>query len=192
VIGNEKRSVDWILTDGDAALFIECKVKRLTWEAKENLNDLAALEGDLDNMATAIVQTYKTIRDYLHGHYPHFPFRQGTNIFACIVTLENWHMHGPVMYGKISELVGQKLTKEGLPPSYVSDMPYSIWPVASLENGLQIVNAIPITEMLNAKLKINKFKDWEWDAFFGEKFKDHKIRALFAEDFQNLFSELHP
>jgi hypothetical protein len=67
-----KRSVDWIAADETAALFIECKAKRLSWAAKVALHDLSFLEGDIASMADAVVQTYKTIIDCLEGRYPHF------------------------------------------------------------------------------------------------------------------------
>ena len=57
VIGKaKKRSVDWIVADEEAALFVECKSKRLSWGAKASLTDLQPLEADIDNMAAAIVQ----------------------------------------------------------------------------------------------------------------------------------------
>ncbi|MBK3660164.1 hypothetical protein JJE66_02705 [Bradyrhizobium diazoefficiens] len=68
----EKRSVDWIVSDADkSALFVECKVKRLRWDTKQSLNDTGPLEQDISYMASAVVQIYRTLQDYLAGHYPH-------------------------------------------------------------------------------------------------------------------------
>jgi len=96
----KKRSVDWIIADENAALFLECKSKRLSWGAKVSLIDLRPLEDDIDSMADAVVQVYKTLMDHLDNAYPHFPVRHGRKIFPAIVTLENWHMFGPVMMNK--------------------------------------------------------------------------------------------
>jgi hypothetical protein len=188
----EKRAVDWIAADAESALFIECKVKRLTWDAKSTLTDLAALESDMGHAADAIVQVYKTIRDYQQGNYPHFKPRKGRKIFPCIVTLENWHMHGSVMYGKVRDIVKQRMNEEGLPNKYSEDMPFSIWPIESLENALQILNDTPIAEVFDTKLRNTAYQDWEWDAFLTEKYKGFKIQPLFEKDFDALFAEFRP
>ncbi len=97
---HEKRSVDWIVSDeANSALFIECKVKRMRMDTKRTLTDTSSLQEDIGYMASAVVQTYRTIRDCIAGHYPHFEVTSDTKIYPCVVTLENWHMHGPVMYG---------------------------------------------------------------------------------------------
>jgi hypothetical protein len=65
----KKRSVDWIVADEGAALFLECKSRRLSLSAKVSLSDLKPLEGDIDNMAAPVVQLYKTIIDYRQNAY---------------------------------------------------------------------------------------------------------------------------
>jgi hypothetical protein len=49
--------------DEHAALFIGCKARRLSWNAKFFLEDLRPLEADIDNVTAAVVQVYKTIAD---------------------------------------------------------------------------------------------------------------------------------
>jgi hypothetical protein len=110
----EKRTVDWIVADERSALFLECKAKRLSWGAKASLSDLGPLEADIDNMASAVVQVYKTITDHLNNLYPHFPVKDGRKLFPAIVTLENWRMFGPVMINKLAEVVTLKLNTAGL------------------------------------------------------------------------------
>ena len=58
-----KDTVDWIVSDNDVALFLECKAKRPSWGTKMALDDLTALEVDLGYIADAVVQLYKTIGD---------------------------------------------------------------------------------------------------------------------------------
>jgi hypothetical protein len=90
----QKGTVDWIVADVDgSALFIECKVKRARREAKQRLSDISALEEDIGHLAAAVVQSYKTKRDCLAGHYPHFKPPPNASIYPCVVTPENWHMH---------------------------------------------------------------------------------------------------
>jgi hypothetical protein len=60
-----KRSVDWSIADENAALFLECKARRLSWGAKVPLTDLGPLEANIDSMAAAVVQVYKTLIGHL-------------------------------------------------------------------------------------------------------------------------------
>jgi hypothetical protein len=110
----QKRSVDWIVSDSDAALFVECKVRRLSRKAKFSLIDICPLEKDIDNLAAAVVQVYKTSVDHVAGAYPHFAFEQGRAIFPVVVTLENWRMFGPVMMTKLAEAVETRFKATGL------------------------------------------------------------------------------
>ncbi len=61
---DRKDTVDWIVYDEKAALFIECKSKKMVIPAKTSLNDEKPLLSDLAKMADFIVQVYKTINDY--------------------------------------------------------------------------------------------------------------------------------
>jgi hypothetical protein len=104
-----KRSVDWIVADEHAAVFLECKAKRLSWGAKTSLNDLTLLEADIDAMADAVVQVYKTIADYQIGLYSHFSCEADRKIYPVVVTLENWRMFGPAMLDRLSNSVTEKI-----------------------------------------------------------------------------------
>jgi hypothetical protein len=77
----KKRTVDWIITDDRSALFIECKAKRLSWGAKASLADLGPLEADIDSMASAVVQVYKTLTDYLTITIPILPRKRDARFF---------------------------------------------------------------------------------------------------------------
>ncbi len=191
--GQQKRTVDWIMSDADntAALFIECKVKRTRWETKQSLTDISALQEDMGHLAAAVVQGYKTIWDCLAGHYPHFIPKTGANIYPCIVTLENWHMHGPVMYGELSKVVSAKMREENVPEEFLTTMPYSVWPVDEFEVGLQVMETVSITTFMDGKLRDKEMHDWEWRPYMSTRFNANH-RALFDDEYQRLFSDLHP
>jgi hypothetical protein len=190
--GHEKRSVDWIVSDDKKSiLFVECKTKRIRWEAKQKLNDTAALEEDIGFMASAVVQTYKAIKDCLDGYYPHFKIEAGVRVYPCIVTLEDWHMHGPIMYGMLRNLIQKKMAQEGLPSDYIAKMPYSIWPVDHFEIGLQVMNETPISTFMDGKLLDPDMQDWEWRPYMSSKFAG-KRRALFDKEYRELFANFHP
>lgn len=89
---NRKDGVDWILTDDQANLFIECKAKRMTVGAKSAV-DPAIIGQQVDYLAKAVIQLYKNISDALAGH-THWP-RNDRPIFPpLVVTLEDWYLFG--------------------------------------------------------------------------------------------------
>jgi hypothetical protein len=187
----EKRTVDWIVADERSALFLECKSKRLSWGAKASLSDLRPLEADIDSMASAVVQVYKTLTDHLNNLYPHFPAKEGRKIFPAIVTLENWRMFGPVMMNKLAEAVTLKLNTAGLSPNLAEEMPYSVFAVEELEVGLQIINVNGIDGFIEGKLSSREMRQWDWHAYMTKSYPNSfPAKRLFQEEYDEMFSEL--
>jgi hypothetical protein len=188
----KKRSVDWIITDENAALFLECKAKRLSWGAKVSLTDLGPLDADIDSMADAVVQVYKTLVDHLDNAYPHFPVRSARKIFPAVVTLENWRMFGLVMINKLAEAVAAKLIDSGLPADFVERMPYSIWAIEELEVGLQIMRANGIADFMEGKLNSEERLRWDWHGYMTNRYpQSFPAKKLFEKDYDEIFSDLH-
>ncbi len=192
VIGKqEKRTVDWIVGDGESALFLECKSKRLSWGAKVSLTNLQPLESDISNMAAAVVQIYKTVADYQANLYPNFSAKEGRRIFPAIVTLENWRMFGPVMMNKLGEAVQAQLNAVGLSPQLPDELPYSIWAIEELEVGLQIISSVGIAKFMDGKLKDREMRQWDWHGYMINKFKEFFPREkLFDKEYDDMFSDL--
>jgi hypothetical protein len=185
-----KHSVDWIIVDSDAAIFIECKAKRPLWDAKSALNDLDALHADLDHLANAIVQLYKTIADYRAGAYKHFPFDPGRTIFPVVLTLENWHIFLETAR-KVREFVVEKLSALGIPLSVLEGMPYSIWCINDLEAGIQVIDKVGIRAFMERKILDPEMSQWEWQPYLAETFRGKFSRKdLLRDDYDALFEKL--
>jgi hypothetical protein len=188
----EKRTVDWIVSDGTSALFLECKSKRLSWSAKSSLRDLTALESDIDILAMAVVQTYKTLADYENIHYPNFPAKEGRGIYLGVVTPENWRMFGPVMLNKLNDSVITKLKAAGFPDDLTEERPYSIWAIEELEAGLQIINSVGIAEFMDGKLKDAEMRQWDWHGYMTNSFSNYfPLKKLFDKEYDEIFSDLY-
>ena len=142
-------------------------------------------------MASAVVQTYRTIQDCLSGHYPHFEIAQDAKIYPCIVTLENWHMHGPVMYGHFRDQVKTKMAEDGLPEDYLTAMPYSVWPIDDFERGLHVMNELSVAAVMDGKLLDTEMQDWEWRPYLSKNFNEPR-RMLFETNYRKLFTDFHP
>lgn len=187
-----RATTDWILDDTNAALFLECKSKRLSWEAKTGLDDLAALNSDIDHMANAVVQVYRTINDYLANNYPHLPFDPKRKIFPAVVTLENWHMFGPEMLSRLEKAVVGKLKEGGISTDVLDKMPYSVWAIEELERGMQIVDATGLLDFLHGKIADQEMRRWEWAAYMNQRFSRFARRSLFQEEYEAMFRSLIP
>jgi hypothetical protein len=186
-----KRSVDWIIADEHSAIFLECKAKRLSWGAKSSLNDLTKLEADIDNMAAAVVQVYKTVADYQRGQYPNFPYQIQRKIYPVIVTFENWRMFGSIMFDRLASAITEKISDESLPNNMIETMPYAVLAIEELEIGGQIINIVGISDFLEGKLNDAEMRTWEWHGYMTKRFPNQfPARKLFDPDYEKLFANL--
>jgi hypothetical protein len=188
----EKKPVDWIVADEHSALFLECKAKRLSWGAKASSSDTAHLEADIDSMASAVVQIYKTLNDHLNGLYTHFPFKEGRKIFPAVVTLENWRLFGSLMLTKLNDAVKVKLEAVCLPSHYLTDMPYSVFAIEELEIALQLMGVEGIGNFIDGKTSFSDKQQWDWTGYMNERYKGSKpARRLFQNEHDEMFSDLY-
>lgn len=186
-----KDSVDWILSDDISAVFLECKARRLTWSAKSSLDNAEPLEVEIDGLADAIVQVYKTISDYMRGEYLHFPYNAGRKIFPLVVTLENWHIFGPWMLDRLRDAVDARLSSAGLPPDISGKMPYSVCSISDLEVGAQIMNRVGLYDFFDTKINDAEMGQWDWKAYMTHRVPENfTAKNLFRVEYEKLFSRL--
>jgi hypothetical protein len=187
-----KRTVDWIVADERAAIFVECKARRLSIGAKTtSLDDLTALEKDIDNMADALLQLYKSIAEYLDNEYPNFPFEEERLIYPSIVTLENWWVFGAPMFDRLRISLSAKMQAAGLPSSYLDQMPYSIFVIDDLETAVQIIQSVGIVQVFDGKLRDPGKQTWDWHGYMTDRFPTHfPVKPLFDDEYDDLFEDV--
>lgn len=179
------RTIDWILDDDTGALFIECKTKRLTFGAKAELLPEAALNVQLSKMAEFVVQTYKTLVEYLQGKYPHYKLDKNKRIYPLIVTLEDWFLFGDhalrVLDGKIRE----KFMKFKLSEELLEQYPYSVCSVQTLETLVQITSQVGINKVMEKKTK-GELREWELLTYLEHNFKSElsMTKKLVLDEFK--------
>lgn len=186
-----KDSVDWIVGDDASAIFLECKAKRLSWGSKEALGDLEALHADIDIMASAIIQIYKTIIDYTNDQYSHFRFDVNRKIYPVVVTLENWYFFGGRMLDMLRIAVVSKLGQAQIRAELLDDMPYSVWSIEEFEVAMQIIDAVGIQSFLDGKINDPEMKQWDLHAYmrrsYGNRFP---AKTLFSDEYDEIFARL--
>jgi hypothetical protein len=188
-----KDSVDWIIQQGDeAALFVECKTKRLTWASKAGLTDLSALEQDIRKLAGAVVQVYKTIADYRAGIYPHLAFVEGRRIYPAIVTLEDWYFFGLDMPARLEAATRAAMEAAGLPHAWLEVMPYSIMSIHELEIAAGVINTVGIHPFISGKVLDREFRRWGYLAYCNDQYPTEvtNLVPLFRDEFDAMFADL--
>ena len=170
--GKNNRTTDWIMEDNTAILFIECKTKRLTIGAKTELLNLDELESELDKIADAIVQTYKSIENYKNRLYPQIKFDPAKHLYPIIVTLEDWFLYGDPIIKKLDELVAIKLKSAGLNEDLMKSTPYCVMSAETFESFIFIANKNDIKSILEEKLFDQDKKYWEIENYLRHKFPE--------------------
>jgi len=186
---DRKDTVDWIIDEGDSAIFIECKTKRITVPAKTEIKSEKELKKDLEFMADFIVQVYKSIGDYFNNKYPSFKFRINRKIFPLIVTLEDWYLWGDKLLGELKTKVIEKLRKTSLPLAWLSEMPYSVCSIQDFELMVQIMEKVGIKKFIEKKVYDQDKEKWGFRPFIINEFPNENkiLRFLFPDDFDKIF-----
>jgi len=186
-----KDSIDWIVSDDDSALFIECKTKRLVFTAKSEIEDLEAIQSELAKMSDFIIQCYKTISDYKNGHYPHLAYDSKLQIYPLIVTLEHWYVFGSKFLDSLDQLVIQKMSDLSLDLTLLKSAPYAMCSIEDFEVATQLINVVGIKKFMESKVYDPEKKEWEFGPYINSEFKDYTkhVKSLFNDEYDELFAE---
>ncbi len=187
---NRKDTVDWIVCEGDdAALFVECKTKRLTWNSKAGLTDLAALAQDIRKLAGAVFQLYKTVLDYEVGNYPNLPFEPRREIFPVVVTLEDWLLFGHDLPARLFDATRTLLVTNGYSDEIISRLPVTIMSAEEFETTAGLINSMGIRAVMNDKVRGEEFRRWAMGPYLMARFPEQRraLPPLFQGEFADAF-----
>jgi hypothetical protein len=165
-----KDTVDWIVEDASANLFVEAKTKRLAVQAKTDLESSAALEDQLEIMAKYVVQVYKTLADALQGQYPEWK-PNNLPTYLIVVTLEEWFPLGPVVHDILEQRVRALMSASGLSPSMIESMPYSIASSDDFEMAIHVMSKRGIQTVMAERTSPEK-REWLLAAVLTNSFAD--------------------
>ncbi len=187
---NKKNTGDWVVEDKDSALLIECKAKRVTLLAKAEIKSEEALDKDLDALANAVIQVYKTLADCLKNKYPTFKPNE-KKIFPIVITLEDWYFFGDKIITILNAKVKEGFKIYSLSESWLTEMPFSICSIKEFEMMIQIMEKFGIKQFMEKKLLDAERQKWAFYSFikdqFGEEIKN--LKTLFYSDFNKIFPE---
>lgn len=187
--GKPKDSVDWIIEDASAALFVEVKLLKMAKAAKEFLAPEAAVMKELKKLAKAVGQLYAAISDARQGSYPHWTYG-GQAIYPMIATLDDWSLFHHQDGGEINNLVRQELVERGLDPSLVDTNRYLVCSADEFEIVIQVMHSVGIDKFMSGITKGDKV-GWLIDGYVRDEFRNelNHVKPLFPNDMLSLLAK---
>lgn len=178
-----KDSVDWLVWDDEAVLFVECKAGRVKLGGKIDLADRLVMESEMGKLAAFIGQTYQTLSHALDGQYG-FWEPAGRKIYPMIVTLDNWQRFGFLITDLLANLVTENLRARGVDPALVEAHPYTVCAIEDFEQAIQIISRRGVETVMARKID-GEQRLWDLKAVLLNFFQDDSasVRPLFGWDF---------
>jgi len=164
----QKGSVDWIVGDGSAWLFAECKLARLDIASQTLISPQPPLAFAIDRLADAIAQLYLTLGEGLAGRYPHWT-HDGAPIFPGVVTFYDWFAFGPYFYKTLDAALGPAFAKRGADVELVDHYPFFLCSIGEFEGLLAACRANDLNSVLTAKIG-PIHRQWTMQGFLADHY----------------------
>jgi hypothetical protein len=105
-------SIDWIVEDENAYLFVECKTKRLLLKTKTELNISEEDDSDLKFICNSILQMYKTFSHFITGYYQNIQYNEEKSVYLCLTMLDELFAYYESYRSKIENYLKKLFEKE--------------------------------------------------------------------------------
>ena len=146
----------------------------MTLVTKTGIDSTTEEDKDLDTLAKAVVQAYKTYLDYKNNLYPQFPYKSDKRTYLLVLTLEEWYIgFNPHFLEKIDGLIKQKLVSASMSEDLISEVPFYFSSIDHFETHGQGL----------FQMGISQFYKSIADSTYPEKAKAFIIRNIIQEDF---------
>ncbi|MFY1869125.1 hypothetical protein ACOTEK_26415 [Achromobacter xylosoxidans] len=152
---------DWILSDGTATLFIECKAARPQARSIE-AEATRDVEQTTDRLAAMIVQNYENISHALAGMTAWQP--NELPVYNLVVTLEDFIAFGAVIAPPVRAKVHDTLKRKGLPAQLIEEVPYSLVSAREFEGTCTVVREFSLGEIF-AQKNTGECSEWLFSTF---------------------------
>lgn len=187
----KKMSSDWIIS-GDALVFIECKTKRISQSAKEELLTEKYINQEIGVLADAAIQIYKQINDFRNKNYKSISYssNKAKKIYPLIVTLEDWFLFGDDLIKRLEVSVKDKLKEVGLDSNLWFEMPISVCCVEELERFTQLFDLVGIEKFMSIKVFDSDKKYWSFSNYPSSVFAEES--KIIKKLYENEWDEIMP
>lgn len=185
--GSPKHTIDWIVSDKTANLFVECKTKRFTYLAKTKILDSSALDADVIEFGKGVAQTYKALQAALDGEHPLWKHDKRP-IYPVVVMLEDFYSVG--LYEPIRKVAFEQLQKAGIDAKLMEQHPFTLVSVWDLELAVLIMSNVGIETFMSKKVDGER-KEWDMQAYTMNNFKD-ELKGLNGNLFPKEMDRIFP
>lgn len=186
--GSEKKTVDFVVYDATASIFIECKTKRFTHSTKIELSDRTVMEKDLGAIAYSFVQMYKTIRDYNSGKYNREYDVCPKKIYPLLLTLEDLYLFERSFKGRLPQLISEGLVQAGIPLDYLEKYPYSWCSLEEFPAILKVIGGEGVENFFAGKVRDTRKRTWQYFSYIADSYPKYKdMEFMFHDQFEDIF-----
>lgn len=187
---NRKDTIDWIASDADAHLFVECKTKRMRLSSRIALADTSSLNSDLTKIADFIVQAYKTLDDAKSHRYPHWR-PDARPVYPVVVLLEDWYLFDYRLEKALDKQIAEKLVANGIDPTVMALSPYTVCSSGDFEILAQVLGMTGIARVLGKKHAGEQTK-WNMKSFLRSEFGEEVGKISKTGLFHDALDSIHP
>lgn len=170
-------SIDWIISDETAHLFVECKAARVRYKGISDLTDKSNIVSEFLRIKNFAIQAYKTLACALDGQYNHWK-PDGKPVYIMLVTLEDWQSFGILVQDHIINPLRNDLEELGLDPDMTRKYPMSFCPVDDLEFAARVFCDVGISQVLHRKSE-GEYPQWAMGTYLGQNFSDSSTNFEF-------------
>jgi len=180
--GAPKDTVDWIIEDDTASLFVEVKLLKMGNAAKVYLAPQDAVTNQFKKLAKAIGQVYATLRDATEGQYPSWK-PNGKPVHPVIVTMDNWNLFTHTVQGLLDDLVGKELDRRGIERTILQTNRYVVCCANDFEMAIQVMHEVGINAVMKDMTTGDKV-GWLFGGHLRSAFPNslEKVVPLFPEE----------
>lgn len=171
---------DWIVVQSDTCAFVECKAKRMTLEARTDINLNPATEEQLEKLAESIIQCYLAILDASARSYKELGSMK--KIYPIVVTMENWYIFGDIM-ALLRKKVEKVAADKGVDRKLIESMPYLVLSSQEFETLSVILKSKTLDEIIEPFLSDGKYEQWQFATYLFDAFpQESKGYQLFKDN----------
>lgn len=183
---SEEHTVDWIVTNKNEALFIECKAKRMTLNSKVELDEGDALINDINTMASNIIKLYKTHFDYTNNFYETLDFHNDRKVYLLILTPESWYLFDESSKQRLQNEIQLGLTAAGIQLDVLNRAPYMLCNLSEFEVMIQIIKQTGIGDFFEPKFQSEEKRSFQIGTYCRDSFPNFQPSFLFADEYAKL------
>jgi hypothetical protein len=143
-------------------------------------------------LAVAVIQLYRTIKDYRENHYPQLRFARGRRIYPVVVTLEDWYFFGGELPVRLDAAVNEIMARSDLPSGWLEEMPYSIMSAHEFETAMGVIGMVGIQPFIPGKVLDPQFRHWTYGAYCNDRYPNEvrSMPPLFVAEYEAMFAGL--